>query len=270
LAKRSASSSDAARARALQRDHWTVEAKQAVLSPPATPRTPRTPSTRHRLLSPMTLTPPLPSTPTLPEALPLPASRSLLSTPSDGGRSAVTSAPSSQSLRAAPRARARSKNLTPLKVGSSRSASTASPAPKSSGRSPTKLAAPTLPAPSLAERGGLKAAAQPRSTRRAAKASSTGSAWRREQAAVACALPESPALPAPPAVSTRLVAAAVPATPAIPSLPPAKVPQLPAPSENVPTAELATLFFNSISTALTPAVVNEQWMAVRSLIVAAC
>ena len=58
--------------------------------------------------------------------------------------------------------------------------------------------------------------------------------------------------------------------PSTAELPPAKMPELPPPSERVPTQELAKLFFNSISNALTPAVVDEQWMAVRSLVVAAC
>ena len=58
--------------------------------------------------------------------------------------------------------------------------------------------------------------------------------------------------------------------PAIPELPPAALPILPPPSEHVQTHELAKLFWGGIQSALAPAAMDDQWMAVRRIVVSAC
>ena len=77
--------------------------------------------------------------------------------------------------------------------------------------------------------------------------------------AVPAPAPSAP--PAPPAPPATLPAAQL--------LPAAPMPVLPAPSERVQTEELARLFWGGIHGALAPAAMDEQWRAVRSLVVAA-
>jgi len=219
-----------ARARALQRDRWTLEARAAVLSPPATPAgrlpplaaAPRTPSSPGAAA---------PSPPELPQHLP--------------------GSPSTNPRRAAPRMRPRSKHLTPLKLRDSCAAGlpSTSAEPSVARTRPLCAAAPVLPPPSIAERGGAKAAA-PRVSRRVGKAAGASSS----------ALPVPPALPAPPAPAPALV---------LPELPAARLPTLPPPSQQVPMHELTALFWGGIHDALAPSTVNEQWMAVRQLVVVA-
>lgn len=235
LARRRNMSGDVAlaRARTLQRERWTLEAKSAHLSPPATPRSARTPRT-----------------PPAGPLAPLPAERPLPSPPGGGSRAVAganrqAASPTAPS-RAAPRPRPRSKALSPIKLQSRASSGTASPttsvassvAPAVSARLALAVEAPPLPPPSLAERGGKPA---PRSRRTARASEAAGEVH---------------------------FDSVVPSTPAFPALPAALSPAVPQASERMQTHELAALFWGSIHSALAPAAMDEQWMAVRNLVVA--
>ena len=79
-----------------------------------------------------------------------------------------------------------------------------------------------------------------------------------------------PAPPTPPRAVVDLASSPLPSPPVLLPFPTATLPVLPPPYEHVHTDALAAMFWDSVQSALAPAAMDEQWMAVRSLVVASC